>query len=126
MRLVQQAVLQILEPIFEPAFHPGSDGFRHNRRAHTAIAEATGYRSDQLCEMPGEHACRVEDGPESTMMGAAQETWLGEGLHNDACWNLVARQVRVMPLVRRPANGDPGTAATDTWSGYPAARARLV
>jgi hypothetical protein len=41
-RMVQQAVLQILEPIFDPTFHPSSHGFRHNRGAHTAIAEATG------------------------------------------------------------------------------------
>ncbi|MGO9742639.1 MAG: group II intron reverse transcriptase/maturase [Roseiarcus sp.] len=39
-RMVQQAVLQILEPIFEPTLHPSSHGFRRNRGAHTAIAEA--------------------------------------------------------------------------------------
>ena len=42
-RAVQQAVLQVLEPIFEPTFHASSHGFRPNRGAHTAIAEATGY-----------------------------------------------------------------------------------
>src|SRR5208283_5274595 len=42
-RVVQQAVLQILEPIFEPTFHTSSHGFRPNRGAHTAIAEAKGY-----------------------------------------------------------------------------------
>ncbi len=42
-RTVQQAVLQVLEPIFEPTFHASSHGFRPNRGAHTAIAEATGY-----------------------------------------------------------------------------------
>jgi len=39
-RWVQQAVLQVLEPIFEPRFHRSSHGFRANRGAHTAIAEA--------------------------------------------------------------------------------------
>ena len=48
-RWIQQAVLQILEPIFEPTFHASSHGFRRNRGAHTAIAEAkehlkAGYR----------------------------------------------------------------------------------
>jgi len=48
-RWVQQAALQILEPIFEPTFHASSHGFRPNRGAHTAIAEAkehlkAGYR----------------------------------------------------------------------------------
>lgn len=42
-RWVQQAVLQVLEPIFEPVFHRSSHGFRPNRGAHTAIAEATQY-----------------------------------------------------------------------------------
>jgi RNA-directed DNA polymerase len=42
-RVVQQAVLQVLEPIFEPTFHNSSHGFRPDRGAHTAIAEATGY-----------------------------------------------------------------------------------
>ena len=39
-RVVQQAMLQALEPVFEPTFHPSSHGFRPNRGAHTAIAEA--------------------------------------------------------------------------------------
>jgi RNA-directed DNA polymerase len=39
-RWIQQAVLQVLEPIFEPTFHDNSHGFRANRGAHTAIAEA--------------------------------------------------------------------------------------
>jgi retron-type reverse transcriptase len=42
-RLVQQAVLQILGPIFEPVFHDSSHGFRPKRGAHTAIAEASEY-----------------------------------------------------------------------------------
>lgn len=42
-RWVQQAVLQVLEPICEPTFHPSSHGFRRDRGAHTAIAEAKRY-----------------------------------------------------------------------------------
>ncbi|MGH6781554.1 MAG: group II intron reverse transcriptase/maturase, partial [Sphingomonadaceae bacterium] len=42
-RWVQQAVLQVLEPIFEPTFHGSSHGFRPDRGAHSAIAEAKGY-----------------------------------------------------------------------------------
>jgi Reverse transcriptase (RNA-dependent DNA polymerase) len=33
-------VLQVLEPIFEPTFHPAVMGFRSHRGAHTAIAQA--------------------------------------------------------------------------------------
>jgi RNA-directed DNA polymerase len=42
-RLVQQAVLQVLEPIYEPTFHDSSHGFRPGRGARTAIAEAASY-----------------------------------------------------------------------------------
>ena len=45
-RWVQQAVLQIVEPIFEPTFHDSSHGFRPRRGAHTAIAEAKTYVGD--------------------------------------------------------------------------------
>src|ERR1051326_4729226 len=45
-RWVQQAVLQVLEPIFEPRFHHSSHGFRANRGAHTAIAEAKQYLAE--------------------------------------------------------------------------------
>ncbi|MEK6754708.1 MAG: group II intron reverse transcriptase/maturase [Bacteroidota bacterium] len=36
-RVVQQALLNVLEPIFEPTFHEHSYGFRPNRSTHTAI-----------------------------------------------------------------------------------------
>jgi len=42
-RWVQQAVLQVLEPIFDPVFHDSSHGFRPKRGAQTAIAEAKQY-----------------------------------------------------------------------------------
>jgi len=45
-RCVQQAVLQVLESIFEPTFHSSSHGFRPARGAHTAIAEAKEYVGD--------------------------------------------------------------------------------
>jgi group II intron reverse transcriptase/maturase len=45
-RLVQQAVHQVLEPIFEEGFHDSSHGFRRRRGAQTAIAEAVGYVSE--------------------------------------------------------------------------------
>lgn len=42
-RVVQQAILQVLEGIYEPTFHNSSHGFRRHRGAHTAIAEARAY-----------------------------------------------------------------------------------
>ena len=45
-RVVQEAVRQVLEPLWEPTFHPSSHGFRPGRSCHTAIAEATGHLED--------------------------------------------------------------------------------
>jgi group II intron reverse transcriptase/maturase len=38
--VVQEAVRQVLEPLYEPTFHASSHGFRPERSCHTAIAEA--------------------------------------------------------------------------------------
>jgi RNA-directed DNA polymerase len=42
-RVVQEAVRQVLEPLYERTFHHSSHGFRPGRSCHTAIAEAVGY-----------------------------------------------------------------------------------
>ena len=42
-RWVQQAVLHVLSPHWEPTFHPSSHGFRPGRSCHTAITEAKQY-----------------------------------------------------------------------------------
>jgi retron-type reverse transcriptase len=39
-RVVQQALLNILQPIFEPEFHPSSYGYRPNRSCQQAVAKA--------------------------------------------------------------------------------------
>ncbi len=40
-RVVQQALLDILQPIFDPDFHPSSYGYRPGHSAHQAITKAT-------------------------------------------------------------------------------------
>ena len=42
-RLVQQAILQVIEPIFDPQFSEYSFGFRHKKSAHDAILVASKY-----------------------------------------------------------------------------------
>jgi RNA-directed DNA polymerase len=42
-RFIQQAVLQVLQPRFDPSFSQHSHGFRPGRRAHHAIVEAQRY-----------------------------------------------------------------------------------
>lgn len=40
-RIVQQTLLNILQPIFDPGFHPSSYGYRPKRSCHDAISKAT-------------------------------------------------------------------------------------
>lgn len=42
-RFIQQALLQVLQPIFDPTFSVHSHGFRPGRRAHDAVREAQRY-----------------------------------------------------------------------------------
>jgi len=42
-RFVQQAILQVLQPRFDPTFSEHSYGFRPGRRAHDAVCEAQRY-----------------------------------------------------------------------------------
>lgn len=42
-RLVQQGILQTLEPLLEPTFSESSYGFRPGRNAHQALRQAQGY-----------------------------------------------------------------------------------
>jgi RNA-directed DNA polymerase len=45
-RFIQQALLQVLQPRFDPTFSPHSHGFRPGRRAHDAVCEAQRYIQD--------------------------------------------------------------------------------
>jgi len=42
-RFIQQAVLQVLQPRFDPTFSESSHGFRPGRRAHDAVCQAQRY-----------------------------------------------------------------------------------
>src|SRR5271157_3673912 len=42
-RLIQQAILQVLDPIFDPGFSESSYGFRKGRSAHQAVLKACEY-----------------------------------------------------------------------------------
>lgn len=45
-RLIQQAILQVLDPIFDPTFSESSYGFRIGRSAHQALVKAREYVQD--------------------------------------------------------------------------------
>ena len=45
-RFIQQCMLQVLQPIFDPTFSEHNHGFRPGRRAHDAVREAQRYIQD--------------------------------------------------------------------------------
>ena len=93
------------------------------------------YRSFEACSPPGRggsasvtpRACAELRDPRRTMLGAAQETWLENGLKtSSARWNIFAQQTPMAQSSQVPVKGpDDGRFWTDGWDGYPAARARL-
>jgi retron-type reverse transcriptase len=42
-RFIQQAILQVLTPIFDPHFSESSHGFRPGRSTHDAVLKARQY-----------------------------------------------------------------------------------
>lgn len=103
-------------------------GLDFGRLLRMNVMDTRSYRSDQLCGLSDRRPCRAEDGPDSTMLGAAQEAWLGERLNGGSRWNLIAQQVFMLPSFDPAPDGGRllRRQTSDTWSGYPAARGRLV
>jgi alkaline phosphatase D len=93
-------------------------------RAH--VLDTRQYRSGGL--LPANRppkGCRTKSSGPVTMLGSQQETWLSAGLSSSARWNLLAQQVMVMPFTY-PSSREAGRVNVDSWSGYAAARERLV
>jgi len=89
------------------------------------------HRSDQPCAAEGEGGGRVVVDcaerlePELTMLGARQERWLRQSLErSDARWNVIVQQQLMADWDSLPGPGE--RYWTDAWSGYPAARRRLL
>jgi alkaline phosphatase D len=104
------------------------------RLARFHVLDDRQYRARHACapkERGGSssitRACRELADPRRTMLGAAQEAWLAEGLHSSqARWNFLAQQTPMAQASQLPVTG-PGAGRfwNDGWDGYPAARSRL-
>jgi alkaline phosphatase D len=85
------------------------------------------FRDDQPCGDNFKPVCADALRPDRTIMGAAEEAWLFDGLSKGrARWNFIGNQVMMMPLDRRRAGGAEPIWNMDSWAGYPAARRRLL
>jgi alkaline phosphatase D len=103
------------------------------RLANFFMLDTRQYRSHQACARPGRGGSTVvreEDCPERldaslTMLGAAQEQWLHDGLgRSRGRWNVIAQSTLMAQADRRPGAG--ADYWTDGWDGYPQARGRLL
>ena len=86
-RLIQQAVHQVLSPLFDPDFSEASYGFRPGRSAHQAIVRARGY---------------VAEGKRWVVDMDLEKFF--DRVHHDVLMARVARKVkdkRVLRLIRR-------------------------
>jgi group II intron reverse transcriptase/maturase len=86
-RLIQQALLQVLTPIFDPQFSEASYGFRPGRRAHDAVRKARQY---------------VEEGYEWAVDLDIEKFF--DRVNHDILMARVARKVtdkRVLTIIRR-------------------------
>lgn len=85
------------------------------------------YRSDQINGDRDGVLGEAALAPERTMLGARQEAWLEDGLRPDGQrWHVVAQQVGLANLAMRHAGSGEVVHSTDQWSGYLAARRRLL
>lgn len=93
--------------------------------AQLNVVDTRQYRDNQPCGPGRKLDCAERWDPERTMLGAAQERWLLDGLAGSrSTWNIMANQVFVMEgdAVAGPGQGF----GMDTWDGYAAARQRLL
>lgn len=103
------------------------------RLAHLHLLDARQYRSLQACRTAASSAgavrpkdCAELAEPARSFLGMAQEQWLDAGLAADARdgrtrWSVVAQQT-----LFSPRHYPSGVVSTDSWDGYPGARARLL
>jgi alkaline phosphatase D len=106
------------------------------RLARFHVLDNRQYRSPQACSRPQRggsnsvyrNACAMLADGSRTMLGAAQEAWLKEGLRaSRARWNVLAQQTLMAQSSQVEIHrASDGRFWTDGWDGYPAARQRLL
>ena len=115
-------------------------GLSWGRLAQLHLLDARQFRQWQACRKPGSSGagsvrpsdCAAWGDPTRTLLGAEQEQWLDQRLADGAAvagasdtnaprWSVIAQQTLFSPR-HHPS----GKRSTDTWDGYPAARARLL
>ncbi len=96
------------------------------RTADVHMLDARQYRTDQACGDGNKVIpCGDWSDPARTMLGDTQERWLFDGLRQStARWQVLGNPVMVGMTDVQPKDGT--VVYMDAWSGYPAARDRLM
>ena len=102
------------------------------------VLDARQHRDHQVCTPPDQGGSRtVSDencpdrlGTSSTLLGAAQEAWLAQGMLQSSAGFEIVGQQSIMAQMRMPATRSAESPATafwnDSWDGYPQARQRAL
>jgi alkaline phosphatase D len=111
------------------------DRFTFGSLLEVSMIDGRQYRSREACYAPPNrlrgHVVTDADCSERrtdgrTMLGFAQENWLGTGLaRSKATWNVIAQDVLMAQMREKLPDGGFGF-WTDDWNGYPASRQRLL
>ena len=107
--------------------------------ANLHVLDARQYRHHQVCTPQHEggsrtindQACPQRSDPQWSLLGAAQEAWLNQGiLSSTAQFDLVGQQSLMaqmrMAAARAPEPAPADGLWNDSWDGYPAARRRAL
>jgi len=94
------------------------------RLARFHVLDTRQYRSDQACGDGIKPPCPEWSDPRRAVLGDTQERWLTRGVEQSRSrWNVLAQQIS---FSRVPDPSRPTFEPMDPWSGYPAARDRLL
>jgi alkaline phosphatase D len=98
---------------------------RFGSLAEFTVLDTRQYRTDQPCGDGNKPQCPAALVESATMLGPAQERWLLDRLsRSSARWNVIAQQVMMAKVDRMP--GPEHAYSMDQWSGYEAARRRIL
>ena len=89
------------------------------------LLDTRSFRSDQPCNDSWGVQCEAINDPAAQVLGQAQEAWLYEKLGaSKARWQVLAQQVMMMDLDRKPGAGQ--SENLDSWAGYRTPRNRML
>jgi alkaline phosphatase D len=116
-------------PLRRSAFPQGPDMTANRRFGWGQLAtfhmlDTRQYRDPQACG-DGLGTCDETWEPDRSILGAAQEAWVDEGMRTStATWDVLGQQVPFGSLELSPV--EVGRLSMDSWDGYPACRERVM